>query len=173
MAVSRAKQLEIEERRARVATLYRRGWSQTCIAKEIGVSQGTISIDLSAIIKHWRESRLDDLDAQRSVELEKLNSIEAAAWLAWDESRGTHQRRTTGINTRGEVDETVTEELAGDARFLQVALSCIDRRCKLLGLDAPDQVQVAVTKPTGLEDLSDDELRAAGYGELRAISGGA
>jgi hypothetical protein len=37
---------------------------------------------------------------------------------------------------------TRSEGQAGDPRFLQGVACCIDRRCKLLGLDKPDKVTI-------------------------------
>jgi hypothetical protein len=45
---------------------------------------------------------------------------------------------------RGDVSEQekVVKGQAGDAAFLQVILTCIQRRCDLLGLDAPKEMRI-------------------------------
>jgi hypothetical protein len=55
---------------------------------------------------------------------------------------GKHETRTTEQRKRS--------ELIGNPRFLQVIASCIERRCKLLGLDAPTEM-----KHSGTLNLAD------------------
>ena len=87
MPVARSKQLEMTRRRQLVADLYVRGWNQVSIAQEVGVGQPTISTDLKAIRREWRESTVRDFDTARAVELRKLDRVEREAWAAWERSQ--------------------------------------------------------------------------------------
>ena len=53
-------------------------------------------------------------------------------------SRGYDESEYNGLETI-----TKSEELAGDPRFLGAVLKCVERRCRLLGLDAPTKSIVA------------------------------
>ena len=78
---------QIARRRQQVAELYVKGWFQTAIAEELGVSQTTVCHDLKAIRKQWRESSIRDFDAARERELCKLDLLEREAWAAWQRSQ--------------------------------------------------------------------------------------
>ena len=140
MAVSRTHKLEIEQRRVQVAALYLRGQTQSAIGSTLGVTQKTVSNDLSALLAQWRAEALGDTDELRLRELEKINELERTYWTAWEESRGTAKRLTAAKSEGGDRTQVTTEERAGDPRFLSGVERCIERRCKLLGLDAPERV---------------------------------
>ncbi len=98
----------------KTAQLYLQGLDQRRIAQEIGVSQPQIHKDLKKIKKEWLASALRDFDAARAQELAKIDHLEAKAWEAYENG-----------------------ERAGDPQLLKQVAWCIDRRCKLLALDAP------------------------------------
>jgi hypothetical protein len=131
--------LLILARRKRVADAYLSGRIQFEIAREEGVDHSTISRDLAAIRKDWRESALMDLDAKFDEELAKLDQVEREAWAAWRESTTTlhtHSREEI-IGGRDDGATRTTEkrqQRCGDPAFLQIILQCLDRRCKLLQL---------------------------------------
>ena len=51
----------------------------------------------------------------------------------------------------------------GDPRFLKIALECVERRCKLLGLDAPEKHQHtgADGRPLVMEVVVKDRAEAS------------
>ena len=91
-----------------------------------------------------------DFDAARSQELAKLDALEDSHWIAWrksiepttvtTKSKETYRERIekTKVSTRD-------EEPNGDPRFLAGVHKCIEKRCQLLGLDAP--VKREITGP--------------------------
>jgi hypothetical protein len=107
---------------------------------------------------------LEDIDAWLAIELEKTVQVEAEAWAAWERSKLDSETLTT---TRAQVSETgvvepVEEKLivkgqSGDPRYLAMIDKCIDRRCKLLGLYAPERV--ALTDPTGMKEFVADDAK--------------
>ena len=134
-------------RREIVADLYVLGWYQADIARHVGVSQPTVSNDLKAIQKEWRQSAIRDFDVLRERELKKLDRLEREAWDAWDRSKKPAQQAV--VNTSGEMQSTqkkVTEQV-GDPRYLEQISKCIASRRALLGLDAP--AKIAPTSPDG------------------------
>lgn len=68
-----------------------------------------------------------------------------------------------------------TEVQVGDARFLDGMLKCIDRRVKLLGLDSPEKMMVALSDQRGSNPGNTPmEVRLEKYrGVLVAVVGGA
>ncbi len=78
------------------------------------------------------------------LQLAKLNRIEAEAWDAWHRSK--QDRVTTGQSKDAGGQTSASVEKAGqigDSRHLATALTCINRRCKLLDLDAPERRELS------------------------------
>jgi len=126
---------------ATVAKLYCEGWLQVDIGVKLGVSQSQISYDLRIIRGRWQRSAIRDFDAHRAEELAKIDNLEVEYWKSWE--------------SVGSTDRIAPQYLAG-------VMTCIDRRCKLLGIDAP--LKVAPTDVSGENPylgLNDDDLRRA------------
>lgn len=157
------RQAMLDARRAKVASYKIRGFSiretVDALAKDRLVNPDTgkpwsthaVYADLEALTAEWKASALRDITEAKAAELAKLDELERAAWGGWYRSIGRHQVRTTKT---GRVDKEgsviaepevslKTEALAGDPRFMAVILDCQARRAKMLGLDAPDQLEVA------------------------------
>lgn len=144
MGRNTAETLAQEERRAEVARLYLRGWTQTRIAEFIGVAQPTVSKDLKALQQAWRDAALRDFDEAKARELARLDEVEREAWDAYQRTVGEHVIRTEGVTAGpngGPYEKSVTEDLAGNPAFLNIVTTCIERRCKLLGIDAPQKIE--------------------------------
>ena len=129
---------DIGRRRERVAELYGRGLTQEAIGGELGVDRVTVGRDLDRLRGQWRLAAGRDYDALTHDELVKLDRVERQAWDAWDKSAAAGE--------------------PGDPRYLTAATTCVDRRCKLLGLDAPKRTEVtakaSVTHATAEDDVS-------------------
>lgn len=108
---------QIAKHRKLIAEYYLHGMYQYEIAEEIGLDQATISRDLKAIQKEWLKSTLRDFDELKAQELAKIDDLEITYRDGWNTSKD--------------------ENTVGDPRFLNGIDRCIERRCKLLGLDAP------------------------------------
>jgi hypothetical protein len=93
------------------------------------LSQRMISYDLQKLEERWIESGLMDLNAAKGRELARIDRLECEYWDAWEAVKPTNRTAP---------------------RYLEGIMSCIERRCKLLGLDAPNKV--APTDPTGTEE---------------------
>lgn len=165
MAAPKRTKDERERDLAKLAENYLHGMSQWQIAQEFGVSQAQICRDLQTLRKRWLESSLRDFDELKAQELAKIDQLEAEYWAAWQRSVGQKQKKTTErTNAQGGARDKAaihTEEMTGDPRYLQGVERCIERRCKLLGLDAP--AKVAPTDPTGdkpYDPITDTERAA-------------
>ena len=129
------------ERRHKVSELYRQGIAQFKIAEQVGMSKGQITKDLQAIRKEWLLSSIRDFDTARAEELAKIDLLEAEYWQAWSKSKEDFEKKKKKY-VDAKQKELSTEEIVlfGDPRFLLGIERCIDRRCKILGLDAPDKL---------------------------------
>lgn len=124
-------------RRQQVATLYLSGHYQTEIGRLVGVSQTQISADLKALRTQWQASSLRDFDASKALELDKIDRLEAVYMDGWQRSQ-MDRVQTLAEVTHGEKPSRKAsvrrEGQVGDPRFLDGVLSCIEKRCKILGL---------------------------------------
>lgn len=148
---------------ARESKMYLHGASQEEIAAELGLNQATVSRDLATLQGEWAQLALRNLDQRKAEELARLDTIERAAWQAWErscENATIETKRVKGKNSidgsRLRADEmeqiTRTEGRTGDPRYLQVIHDCIKRRCEILGIDAPK-------KDSGFGDITLNVVR--------------
>lgn len=112
------KQAEIAERRRLVAGLYLRHVHQADIARELGVDQGTVSRDITALKEEWRTQALSDVQDRVRQELAELDHLESLCGERFDST--------------------------GQVGWIAQRLAIKERRAKLLGLDAPKRSDVNV-----------------------------
>lgn len=169
-------ELSSAERQHEVARLYLQGVVQAQIAKRLGLSQPTVSNDLKAIRTYWLESAIIDLDKRKSMELAKIDEVERNAWEQWEASKKDAreiERQVTGEGEGGKLNlgegKTKLKGQTGNPKYLEIVLSCIDRRAKMFGLDAP--IKFAETDSDG-RDLAPDERSARLLVAVQALIGG-
>lgn len=137
---------QIARDRRRIADLYLQGWIQADIADELHLSQPTVSRDLAALHKQWIASALVDFDAAKGSELAKIDRLEREYWRAWERSCEDAETVTQkGVEAAGQQRKEATKVVkgqSGDPRFLAGVQWCIDRRCKILGVDAPTRQEI-------------------------------
>ena len=139
-----------------IAELYLKGWYQKKIADHLGeirpytLTQQQISGDLKTIRRRWLESSIRDFDELKAQELAKIDHLEVTYWDEWDRSREDRERhetsKTTGQIARDSA-KTVRTIGLGDPRYLAGIQWCINKRCDILGLNAPQKL--APTDPSG------------------------
>ena len=140
---------ERESHLAEISRLYLSGSTQQAIAAHLGLSQPTISLDLKELRKRWRASAIRDFDESITEELAKLNLLEAELWQQWERSKNAKITRRNEKADGSEKSTTIEQNSLGNPQYLSGVLACIDRRCKLLGLDAELKYQdlsVAIAK---------------------------
>lgn len=160
MSGKRRATAQIARDRREIADLYRRGWKQAEIAEKLTVTQSTVSRDLVAIQKEWIKSTLFDFDAARGRELARIDALERQYWAVWDRSLDEVERSTLQYKAKDGkpggapvvAGETIRKDPGlGNLQALAGIQWCIDRRCKLLGLDAPTKLMLT-------SDEIDDEI---------------
>jgi hypothetical protein len=133
----------VSERRRRVAELYLKGLTQAEIARETDTTPHAVCSDIAAVRDLWRQGAVKDFTEAVGTELARLDVLEKEYWDAWMRSRGDlvkhRAKRKRTPDGEGDADERMTqrEKRDGSAGFLEGVRWCIDRRIKLLGLDAP------------------------------------
>ncbi|MGO9108522.1 MAG: hypothetical protein ACLP9L_04750 [Thermoguttaceae bacterium] len=140
---TQAERIRAGCRRSRVAELYLKGTrTQTELAAVLSVSQQCISKDLAFLAEEWKAKAVTDFDVARTQELERLDRTEQAAWAGWDRSCTDKLVITDEESKNPEKPGKHVERRhgqCGDPRFLRVVVDVVERRCDILGLDAPEK----------------------------------
>ena len=123
--------------------LYVKGHSQAEIAGRFGVPREQIAYDLREIRQNWIDTQVSSFDGIQARELEKLDRLERSAWHGWELSLTAQEGQSVGRTIRDGGGE-------GDPRFLEIVTKCIERRARLLGLNAP--TNVPLPRPTAKVD---------------------
>ncbi len=149
--------IEIERDRQEIATLYLRGDTQAQIAarlsstRDYNLTQQLISYDLGVIRSRWLDSMLRDFDELKAQELAKVDTLEVEYWSAWERSKGAREETVTERISRAATsankksvplrDRAAVRKMSqfGDTKYLDGVQWCIERRCAILGLDAPSK----------------------------------
>lgn len=142
MAANRDR-LQREKDLSDLARRYLRGETQADIAHSLRVNQSTISRDIKALQKRWRAEAITDFDAARAEQLAKIDELERTYWEAWQKSLVREMRSSRKKEGAGAGSEALvrTETRDGNHAYLEGVRWCIERRCKLLGLNAPDRYE--------------------------------
>ena len=153
MSAKKRIPIQIEDDRREIASLYLQGKTQQAIAERLGMTRQMVGYDLKAIQRRWREDTSRNLDEDKARELAKLDELERTYWQGWEDSleqvtTETTSRAVAGGGAGGGGGGGVTERAVirregkqGNPTYLRGVIDCIDRRCKLLGLDAPQKLE--------------------------------
>lgn len=156
-----------------ITSLYLKGYSCRYIAselcKEVGedkyISYRTVNNDIRSLLKEWEKDRIDDINHLKLIELEKINKLERTYWEAWEKSVTDYQRTNKKIKAKaGKQDnskpspseqEIATTDMIsmGNPSYLSGIERCIQMRCKILGIEAPQKVD-HTTKGDKIESVT-------------------
>ena len=136
-----------------IAELYTKGRSYREIAFEVSQKHGrtithqTVSNEVKKLLKEWEGTRSELIDHQKYIELAKIDRLEKTYWDGYDKSCQPVKKSTTkkkGSPTLiSDVEKTDNEETRiGDPRFLDGIKWCIEQRCKIFGINAPQKFDV-------------------------------
>ena len=151
-APKKRQQFAIVERQEMVQRRYLGGESLLSIAKSLGLNYGTIWNDIEKTRQRWIDRACERRDVWVAQELAKIDKIEIEAWQGWTKSQQDATEHSQKRTKDGVEQTTKRKGQAGDSQFLQVALKCVERRCRLLGLDAPTRVDVT-TQENDIADI--------------------
>lgn len=123
-------ELEIAQRRRKVAELYLRRMTQMEIGQLLDVDQKTVSRDLVALKAQWRKDASAEVDARIAREAAELDEMERDAAIKFNAS--------------------------GDVAFLNTRLKIKERKAKLFGYDQP--TKLSITEIDAIIDAAVPEL---------------
>ena len=145
MAANKRTFTQIEDDRREIASLYLQGKTQQVIADRLHMTRQMVGYDLKAIQRRWREDTSRNLDEDKAQELAKLDELERTHWQAWEDSLEQVTTETSSlVNSAKDSRNRATirrEDKQGNPAYLRGVMECIDRRCKLLGLDSPQKLE--------------------------------
>lgn len=127
--LTESERIKIAERRSLALDHRKAGLSYRAIGKKLGISYVQARRDIEAELAILAKERTDKAEEMRQLELERLDML------------------TNGLEPMAKV---------GNPGAVNSFLRVMERRAKLLGLDAPAKMDLNVDVST----LSDDELRA-------------
>jgi len=166
VASPKRRPFEIVRDREEIASLYLKGFTQVRIAEHINIdpnrdyvlTRQQIGYDIRKVQDAWKKSALMDIDEAKKLELAKVDHLEREYWEAWERScEDEETKRLEGTIASGEDKGKTTKQVVtrkaqnGDPRFLLGVQWCIERRCKIIGIDAP--TKLAPTTPDGKESF--------------------
>lgn len=170
MAARKRKKADRERDLIEIERRLVRGETQIEIGRALEMSTSQVSYDVAKIESRWRSAVVADLNVWKAQELAKIDELERTFWKAWAESlkdkETTFTERTSGQSTedaeKAEKAEKVRasvrrEGSSGNPAFLDGVLSCVDRRIKLLGLDAPIRVDITEKVRAAAREMGVDE----------------
>ena len=145
MAAPKRNKGQKERDRKTISELFVKGYSLRKMAevvssarKEYNLSHVQIKHDLDHILNEWKTATFKNIEDKQLIEIQKLNKVEFEAWIAFDETKS--------------------------ARFLEIVLKCIEKRCRIFGIEeTPESYTerqiIVVTLPDsddGAEPASDE-----------------
>jgi hypothetical protein len=151
--MKRSKSQKIRDRRL-IASLYLKGEYQSDIAAQVGISQGQVSKELAILQAEWQTSALIDINEAKARELAKIDALELVYWQAWERSQLDAESEITKMQgAPPKPNETSPapakletqkkrEGQSGNPAFLSGIQWCINKRCEIVGVNAPIKQQV-------------------------------
>lgn len=148
MARVEASIIERKERREKIVELILAGvTNKSKIARQLGVSNATITRDIQKIEEQWVRDLNRGLDHARARQVQELAKVREEAWKAWAESRDGKLKIVTAEEGDGELSTTTTTETsAGDPRFLKTIIDALDKEAEIAGTKV---IKVSPTSPDG------------------------
>lgn len=159
-----------QDRTLEILQLTRKGWTQTEIARKLGLSKTRVGQILLGNYKRTAQEIDHEWKLRAAAQIDKIDNGIRENYEAWERSKLEAKKETSkiGENEKGSTFEIVEakEWQCGDPRYWSNIIKLLDQRAKILSLYPEKQqsnetkvsVNVGVTVAPGLENLSDDEL---------------
>lgn len=122
-------------RRQEIGRRYLRGETQAAIATALGCSQGRVSRHLARLRTEWRDAAAGSMAAKLERELARVDQLEREAWAAWQQAADALAQATHDAP-----DKPTTAKRLPPSKALETVRWCIEQRCKLFGLYAPQKI---------------------------------
>ena len=150
--------------------MYLQGITQAEIGQRLGVSQPQISYDLRVLRNRWLQSSVVNINEAKARELARVDHLEREYWEAWEKSKNPVKTRASKKVSGETVESTIQGETGtGDPRYLSGVQWCINKRCEVLGLDAPTKREITGRAGEAIE-IKDVTAREQLAGRLARIA---
>lgn len=157
-----------------ITELYTKGRSYREIAFEVNQRNGrnityqTVSNEIKKLLREWEKSRNEIIDHQKFVELAKIDRLERTYWDGYEKSCQPVKKSTTekkgNVKQVNDIKTVSNEETrVGDPRFLDGVKWCIEQRCKIFGINAPQKFDVDINP---FEELMKRASQPVSYGDF-------
>lgn len=132
---SNNQKFAIEERRRQVASMLAKSKTESEIAKELNISQPTISIDIKALKEMSTRFVYDlaksDLSFYYKQKLDSLDQVKREAWKLYDSTETTIKEKLLALKIIVASDETAFKLLSEGPAILAIKsledrLSCVE-----------------------------------------------
>jgi hypothetical protein len=135
MPASKAQRAKTAERRAKAIAMLLAGVDYDTITQRLGyATRGAATKDVQRALEANRAAERESVEELRTVDLMRLDRLQAAVW---------------------------TKALGGDPRVVETVLKILERRAKLLGLDAVVKQELNATVTSYQVDLGDGDAAKA------------
>lgn len=140
--------MQIAADTARVSELYLTRQSHAKIAEQAGLSVQQVRTCLIQLQEEWLSRATWNFNQRQAEELARIDNLEAHYWDAYKRSQAD---ALATEEHDGERPKTVTKKKKrdGDAEYLRGVQSCIEMRCKILGLNAPKEMIIEERRTSG------------------------
>ena len=160
------------------ARLYLQGNTQQQVREYINstrpykLSLMQICYDIKVIRQRWVESQMIDFNEAKSKELSKIDHLEITYWEAWmrslqpqtteymekvDDQSSSQARKNVPTYSRKK-QKRETKTTTGDVKFLDGVQWCINKRCQILGFNAPEKFQIDWRKEAVKEGVNASDV---------------
>jgi hypothetical protein len=112
------------------------------IAGELGIHEGTARRDLAALKEEWRREMIEDVDVVVARDLAEIGMVKQEAWFLFQQSLEVGEETVTEAEVLAKdggvqmLRTVVKGNPKGSLAALKTVVSCIEKRRKILGLDA-------------------------------------
>lgn len=153
MASNTRTEGEKEEHLLLIAKYLVRGWSYQQMANELSISKSQVAYDVKKLRDYWRTEQMDAYQQYILQELFRLGEMEAELWQAWEDSKKAMY--STTLKTVGEDNDDSRERMVthktqnGNPSYMALIIKISEQRTKLLGLNAPEKLDIQSSNETG------------------------
>lgn len=153
-----------------VVELYLSGYSMRQISEDLRIPGRLISIMINGARDIWHERYAKASAELINEQLAKIDRAEIAAWDGWHRSIEDAVEEITGTKDteKGPMSHETTKKKrqSGNSEFLKVALSCVEQRCKLLGLNSQDNEKKAMESVLVVVNSPDEVKKIVNFSQI-------
>lgn len=148
---------DIKQDTAKAFKLYLKGHTYSSIQAHLNqdkpegkqICTAQVYRDIKRYIEEYKSLMFSDLNEATTLELARINAVEAEGWRAWEQSREDIIRYKERIlkqtnaagKANGQSKENTREVMksAGNEKYLDLVKWAIEMRCKIFGIKAPEK----------------------------------